>query len=102
MHPRTSEFVKAIFACGIAMTCALTGCKSATTTMVTTLENLMTFPCVRTLVERGKLQLHAAYFAVGTGLLSVRDPQTGVFAPLTDAPEASVTTPLSVAVKAWV
>src|ERR1041385_6325160 len=32
--------------------------------MVTTLENLMTFPCVRILVERGKLQLHAAYFAV--------------------------------------
>jgi carbonic anhydrase len=53
--------------------------------MVATLENLMTFPCVRTLVERGKLQLHAAYFAVGTGLLSVRDPQTGVFAPLADA-----------------
>jgi carbonic anhydrase len=53
--------------------------------MVATLENLMTFPCVRTLVERGKLQLHAAYFAVGTGLLSVRDPQTGMFAPLADA-----------------
>jgi carbonic anhydrase len=53
--------------------------------MVATLENLMPFPCVRTLVERGKLQLHAAYFAVGTGLLSVRDPQTGVFAPLADA-----------------
>ena len=53
--------------------------------MVTTLENLMTFPCVRTLVERGKLQLHAAYFAVGSGLLSVRDPQTGVFEPLAGA-----------------
>jgi carbonic anhydrase len=53
--------------------------------MVTTLENLMTFPCVRTLVERGKLQLHAAYFAVGTGLLSVRDPQTGVFEALAGA-----------------
>ena len=53
--------------------------------MVTTLENLMTFPCVRTLVERSKLQLHAAYFAVGTGLLSVRDPQTGVFEPLAGA-----------------
>lgn len=28
------------------------------------LENLMTFPCVRILVERGKLQLHGAYFGV--------------------------------------
>jgi hypothetical protein len=32
-----------------------------------------------------KLQLHAAYFAVGTGLLSVRDPLTGVFEPLAGA-----------------
>ncbi len=53
--------------------------------MVTTLENLMTFPCVRILVERGKLHLHAAYFAVGTGLLSVRDPETGVFASVAGA-----------------
>lgn len=53
--------------------------------MVTTLDNLMTFPCVRILVERKKLQLHAAYFAVGTGMLSVRDPDTGVFASIAGA-----------------
>ncbi|HLA21681.1 MAG TPA: carbonic anhydrase [Pseudolabrys sp.] len=52
---------------------------------VTTLANLMTFPCVRILVERKKLALHAAYFAVGTGLLSVRDPETGVFVSIADA-----------------
>lgn len=52
---------------------------------VTTLDNLMTFPCVRILVERKKLQLHAAYFAVGTGMLSVRDPETGVFASIAGA-----------------
>ena len=28
----------------------------------------MTFPCVRILVERGKLQLHGAYFGVATGV----------------------------------
>jgi carbonic anhydrase len=28
------------------------------------LRNLMTFPCVRLLVERGKLALHAAYFGI--------------------------------------
>ena len=37
------------------------------------------------LVERGKLQLHGAYFGVATGVLQVRDPETGRFAPATDA-----------------
>jgi carbonic anhydrase len=41
----------------------------------------MTFPCVRILVERGKLQLHGAYFGVATGVLLVRDPETGEFRP---------------------
>lgn len=41
---------------------------------VSTLDNLMTFPCISILVERGKLQLHAAYFGVATGDLSVYDP----------------------------
>lgn len=50
--------------------------------VVTTLDNLMTFPCVKILVERGKLQLHAAYFGVADGLLTVRDPDTGVFNPV--------------------
>ncbi|WP_210496471.1 carbonic anhydrase [Microvirga antarctica] len=45
------------------------------------LQNLMTFPCVRILVERGKLALHGAYFGVATGVLLVRDPVTGAFAP---------------------
>ena len=45
------------------------------------LNNLMTFPCVRILVERGHLQLHGAYFGVATGLLMIRDPATGEFHP---------------------
>jgi carbonic anhydrase len=48
------------------------------------LKNLMTFPCVRILVERGKLQLHGAYFGVATGVLLVRDPETGEFKPAVD------------------
>lgn len=48
------------------------------------LRNLMTFPCVRILVERGRLQLHGAYFGVATGRLLVRDPETGVFAPVVE------------------
>ena len=49
------------------------------------LRNLMTFPCVRILVERGKLSLHGAYFAVATGELLVRDPASGRFEPMRDA-----------------
>jgi carbonic anhydrase len=49
------------------------------------LRNLMTFPCVRILVERGRLQLHGAYFGVATGVLMIRNPETGRFEPATDA-----------------
>ncbi|MGE4217914.1 MAG: carbonic anhydrase [Alphaproteobacteria bacterium] len=45
------------------------------------LKNLMTFPCIRILVERGHLMLHGAYFGVASGRLLVRDPETGRFAP---------------------
>jgi carbonic anhydrase len=37
------------------------------------LENLMTFPFVRTAIERGELQLHGAYFGVAEGSLFVLD-----------------------------
>ncbi len=43
------------------------------------LRNLMTFPCVRILAERGKLHLHGAYFGVASGRLLIRDPKTGRF-----------------------
>jgi carbonic anhydrase len=47
--------------------------------VVKTLDNLMTFPCVNILVGRGKLQLHAAYFGVAAGTLSVLDRESGEF-----------------------
>src|SRR5712672_349763 len=37
------------------------------------LENLMTFPFVKSLAERGELSLHGAYFGVAEGSLSVLD-----------------------------
>ncbi|MCK9913657.1 carbonic anhydrase [Microbacteriaceae bacterium K1510] len=46
---------------------------------VKTLDNLMTFPCVKILVERGKLKLHAAYFGVASGDLSAYDAASGTF-----------------------
>lgn len=57
--------------------------------MVKTLDNLMTFPCVRILVERGKLNLHAAYFGVATGGLSVLDRPSGEFRPVAQADHAT-------------
>ena len=45
------------------------------------LQHLMTFPCVRLLAERGKLELHGAYFGVASGKLLIRDPASGTFAP---------------------
>jgi carbonic anhydrase len=53
------------------------------------LRNLMTFPCVRILVERGKLTLHGAYFGIASGRLLVRDPQTGRFEPVDQRDSAS-------------
>jgi carbonic anhydrase len=48
------------------------------------LQNLMTFPWVRSLVESGQLHLHGAYFGVAAGRLLVRNPATGRFEPATE------------------
>lgn len=47
--------------------------------VLTSLQNLMTFPCVSILAERGKLQLHGAYFGVAKGSLAVLDRASGEF-----------------------
>ena len=47
-----------------------------------TLANLMTFPCISILAERGRLSLHGAYFGVATGELSVLDTASGQFRPM--------------------
>lgn len=46
------------------------------------LDNLMTFPRLRKLIERGDVALHGAYFGVATGELMVRDSVSGLFAPV--------------------
>jgi carbonic anhydrase len=47
------------------------------------LDNLMTFPCISILAERGRLKLHGAYFGVARGSLSVLDRATGEFRSVT-------------------
>jgi carbonic anhydrase len=46
-----------------------------------TLDNLLTFPRLSKLIERGHVTVHGAYFAVATGELSVLDRQSGCFVP---------------------
>jgi carbonic anhydrase len=46
------------------------------------LANLMTFPCIRMLVERGRLNLHGSHYGIADGHLRVRDPASGAFEPL--------------------
>jgi carbonic anhydrase len=43
------------------------------------LENLMTFPFVKSRVESGELNLHGAYFGVAEGSLSIVDQGTNEF-----------------------
>ena len=50
--------------------------------IVNTLDNLMTFPRLSKLVERGAVTLHGAYFGVAKGELSVLDRATGEFRPV--------------------
>jgi carbonic anhydrase len=46
------------------------------------LNNLLTFPRLRQLIERGKVECHGAYFGVATGQLSVLDRTSGEFVPV--------------------
>jgi carbonic anhydrase len=56
--------------------------------MLASLENLRTFPFIRSRCERGTLVLHGAYFDVASGELSALDGATGRFVPVTP-PSAS-------------
>ena len=47
-----------------------------------TLDNLLTFPRLHKLVERGAVTLHGAYFGVAAGELSVLDKSSGEFWPV--------------------
>jgi carbonic anhydrase len=47
--------------------------------IINSLDNLLTFPRLRSLVERGEVALHGAYFGVATGELSVHEPPSGNF-----------------------
>jgi carbonic anhydrase len=52
--------------------------------VVKSIENLMTFPYVRSACERGEIALHGAYFDVSSGELQVLDRATARFTVVTD------------------
>lgn len=51
--------------------------------------NLLTFPCVKILSERGKLRLHGAWFDIFSGEIWVMDADSGDF----QRPQSAVKTP---------
>jgi len=55
--------------------------------VVNSLDNLMTFPRLARLIEKGKVNVHGAYFGVASGDLSVLDRGSGEFRPV--VPEAT-------------
>jgi carbonic anhydrase len=50
--------------------------------IVNSLDNLMTFPRLAKLIEKGRIATHGAYFGVATGDLSVLDHPSGEFRPI--------------------
>jgi carbonic anhydrase len=54
------------------------------------LANLRTFPCVRTLEERGRLKLHGAFFGVADGKLEALDEAAGAFVAVARERHAAV------------
>ena len=50
--------------------------------VINSLDNLMTFPRLAKLIEKGKIATHGAYFGVATGDLSVLDRASGQFKPI--------------------
>lgn len=46
------------------------------------LDNLRTFPCVRSKERKGELKLRGSFFAISDGVLHVLDEEAGTFAPV--------------------
>ena len=47
--------------------------------IVNSLDNLLTFPLIAKLIEKGRIETHGAYFGVASGELYVMDEPGGAF-----------------------
>ncbi|MGA2892287.1 MAG: carbonic anhydrase [Xanthobacteraceae bacterium] len=63
-------------------------CRLEQASVVATLDNLTSFPWIRSRVEARELHLLGAYFDVGTGALHFYDPIQGAFTPIGADPPA--------------
>jgi carbonic anhydrase len=63
------------------------------TSIVATMENLLTFPWIKSRVDEHELELIGAYFDVGSGKLTAYDPATRGFAPVAGEIAQRVTAP---------
>ena len=57
--------------------------------VLNSLDNLMTFPRLAKLIEKGEVKTHGAYFGVASGDLSVLDKASGKFVPVKRASASS-------------
>ena len=60
--------------------------------IINSIDNLMTFPRLATMIERGTVMVHGAYFGVATGALSVCTRESGEFVPVAQAEHAKLLT----------
>ena len=60
--------------------------------IVNSIDNLMTFPRLARMIERGTVMVHGAYFGVATGALSVCTRESGEFVPVAHTEHANVLT----------
>ena len=57
-------------------------CQCELAGIIVSLENLATFPFIKSRVDAGTLTLHGWYFDIETGEMSAYDPKTLKFVPL--------------------
>src|SRR5690606_32990379 len=52
--------------------------------VIDSLDRLRTFPFIRRREEEGTLRLHGWFYGIGTGILSIYDPESGTFNDVTE------------------
>jgi len=60
-------------------------CACEEAAILVSMENLLTFPWIKSRVQQGALMLHGWYFDIGTGALQAYNPILGQFEPLSFA-----------------
>ncbi len=54
--------------------------------IISQIDNLLTYPCVKLAVETGKIHIHGWYYDIENGNIDYYDPESYSFKPLSDLP----------------